>query len=302
MNLKFNNQEDIDYNDKTLIYLKEKYDIASNFFSIVRLYNLLVKRKGRVLNFKALKDEKNFSSIVSTLYGFKIFDNIRLQSEEFVSSLAKHEKISSDINSVDYTFDAKLNESLKFLEKCSRPECFKVFLSKYKSIIDNYEEIDEKSELKEFKLFEKIESDYLNAWYIQDVKKMYFILGSLKDKVDKEISFDKVEIIFNKSFSLDNNSFVSISFINDTKKEVFNWSYKMTFRMSNMLSLKSIDTGLEDVNSFKHSLIIENTLESWKSFDKIILDSYYDEFSKVCLYNKLNNSLEKKNTRGLRKV
>ena len=60
MNLKFNDKIDIDYHDKGITYLKEKNDEATNFFSVVRLYNYLTKKKDYNLSFIASQKKTKF--------------------------------------------------------------------------------------------------------------------------------------------------------------------------------------------------------------------------------------------------
>ena len=91
MNLKFNDKSDIYYHDRILAHLKEKNEIATNFFSIVRLYNYLTGHKADILSFTASQKNKNFG-VVNRNFGAASgsFEKLNLQSDEFVHSLAKY--------------------------------------------------------------------------------------------------------------------------------------------------------------------------------------------------------------------
>lgn len=61
-----------------------------------------------------------------------------------------------------------------------------------------------------------------------------------------------------------------------------------------MLAKDGKEVDIKDINNANHRLFIKNTIDGWINFDKSILESYYEEFSRICLHNQLNNDLNYK--------
>lgn len=223
MNLKFNDKIDIDYHDKGITYLKEKNDEATNFFSVVRLYNYLTKKKDYNLSFIASQKKQNFEGVNwTTDGGTSGFENFVLQSDEFVPSLIKNNKIDKDTNRFSHTFKNSKEYGLEFLTLCVQPEILKDFISKYQNEVKKYSYLGDIIEKQEFDIYQKINTEYVDAVYQQDVKKLYYTLEAFKYIADKNMNCDKVSINFERGFALKENFIKSISFFEGDKEANFN--------------------------------------------------------------------------------